>query len=45
MNARRDAASRILVAVVVTMLCYVWPAVGGALVAGLTAACVRPGRA
>ena len=36
--ARREAALRIAVAVLATLACYVWPAVGAAVAVGLTAA-------
>lgn len=35
---RTDAAVRVLVAVLATLACYVWPAVGAAVAVGLTAA-------
>ena len=37
-TSRADAALRIAVAVLATLACYVWPAVGAAVAVGLTAA-------
>jgi cytolysin (calcineurin-like family phosphatase) len=37
-TTRTDAAIRIAVAVLATLACYVWPAVGAAVAVGLTAA-------
>ena len=37
-EGRRDAATRVFVAVVIGLLVYLWPTVGGLVVAGLSAA-------